>query len=159
MVAPWLRLIKVIAILLGSVLVICVVLPIILLVAASWLQNVGLSNMQQRNVEWVINHAYPGSRIIRADGQIADWPAGSHVYVGVQVTFSSSDSFDAISTWYVNHPEGGRAGVDLDEFPTYGLDKLNDDSPGTTIYRVSYIDVSSCEFPLAPCAGPRQRIR
>jgi hypothetical protein len=136
----------------------CVVLPIVLVVAYAWLQSATLSGTQQRNVDLVIAHAYPGSRMIRADGQISFWPAGNHVYVSVEVTFASSDPFDVIWAWYVRHPEGGRAGLDFKDFPKHGLDLLDESSEKTT-YRVTYLDAADCYFALNGCERPAQRIR
>src|SRR5215470_12662158 len=55
-----------------------------------------LSNTQQEMVDRILDYVYPGSTMIRADGDILSAPVGSTVYIEVWVTFISPDSFDKI---------------------------------------------------------------
>ncbi len=120
--------------------------------------SLSLNFVQQNEVNWVLDHRYPGSVLQKADGEVSDMPTGQNIAIAVTVTFSSADPFDIIKTWYRAHPDGGRYGLEVNTFPQNGLEII-ETTPGKTIYTVNYVSESECTALLSDCTQTLHQIR
>jgi hypothetical protein len=149
------------AILGGLALCVCIALPCAAIGGLELISALTISTSQQQGVNWVLDHAYPNSTMVRADSAVSAWPAGNTVSVSVWVTFESADSFDAVKGWHMQHPEGGQGGgfESGNIFPQDGLEKRDGNSSNNTRYRVHYSTAISCESFLLGCVRHTQPIR
>jgi hypothetical protein len=90
---------------------------------------------KQQLIDKSLYYAYPGSVMENADASVSSFPVGYVIGIGVSVTFNTSDSFDKVKNWYVQHPDGGMCSIDGGNFPQCGL-KLLDAKGGRTAYQV-----------------------
>src|SRR5258706_9177287 len=97
------RILKGFVILIGLAVCLVVVAPPAFVVFLHLKSESTIANTQQEEVNWIVAHAYPGSSMFRADGEVNNWPAGDGITVVVLVTFESKDSFDSVKNWYFQH--------------------------------------------------------
>ncbi len=155
------KLLRACLIVVGLPFFVCVVLPVVVAGAWYWNRENTLSTMQQQEVDWILDHAYPAATLVSAEGTIYSAPAGDTIFIQVWVTFDTTDSFDAVRNWYVKHYDGGWGGgtEGANKFPAKGLENLNDGTSGKTRYRVQMLRTTSCEYLFTVCDRPSQQIR
>ena len=164
----YLRVILLVAIIGGIVVLVCDKLPDIVIGILQWYTNLNISYQESQDVNTVMTYTYPNATMIRADGESYHHETNTDDYavISLTVTFETSDSFNMVKNWYIQHPRGGTGGGLFCEgctgteyqFPNAGLRQVDEATPGKTRYEVDYTTIEEgCEF--TQCTTPFHEIR
>ncbi len=68
----------------------------IITAVAKWISDNNISTAEQKGIDYLVAHAYPGSTVVRADASVGSRPTGDNASVVIEVTFDTTSSFDTI---------------------------------------------------------------
>ena len=124
-----------------------------------WKPEKAISDAQQEMVNWAVNHRYPNSTMIRADGYSGAYFADRNsASILVHVTFETTDSYATVKKWYQRNYRIGWYGSEASHFAYVGIRQIDAVVPGKVRYIVPYMRSIDCEG-YYRCVKPPHQIR